>query len=818
MEQPSIAPTESSFGTSSDWSKDGFALVHRAVVQRNNIRIEKLLSISPLSLEAKTTDRFKLTPLLVAAKYGCMDTFHFLLEMGAKPQAKSARGFNAVQCALVHNQYNLVSSLLDHQHFSVIEDIFHTVSTESLNISELANCLEVLNTIIFSHIVTAEREDGGEAARRYEEQIKSADGISTLIDLAAACFDQRKMLDYTAPTIARIVQNLYYSDALFEDILKSSMPETQMMLMEIMESPEGMIALIHAGTLMVSKGAAGRIVPLHGPKVCLNAVKRIQNEEVLLTGVTCMLHCAGNAEAAKNYCLDGILEELVKMLDLPDASAQVKSIMIQILTKVASIDESFRKAVLKTKAVQTLLGKLNKKSKLIIVIIDFLCVMCANKGDTEGIVNKAKSAISTLIYVIKHSISTKHQHKAFEVLWLIAGSETYERRGLATLIGPSGLIKMLDITSEKHLLMTTTALGLLSPPHHGKQEEIIENGAVALLLPIVQTTAPETQLQALCIMENCSHDIGFRSLETMQDAFTHENGIQGLLRLQANTDDVGVRMQALCTLASASIGNLKIKRAIVKDPLFSLKGLIRLLSEFSPEGETRHFLLLVMRSICYLAYNSLDLQNMILNTKPLPMQPFKALMSMGNSKTSTETAFHAIVLARVFVRNEPEVEIVSYSIRHLTKMLRVALEGGDDELQMHICTFLSGLLHMRAGICHAFIAMDIISLLVQVIFTPFEHCRVTAAIALSYFTKDKLGSRKVLAQCRKNERLFNKIVAYSDRYSLDENFVERWGQYRLAYITPRTESIEKKKYAMMRRRKSSNVISLAFKGTKLFSE
>ena len=148
-------------------------------MQKNNLRIEKLLSISPFSLEAKTADRFKLTPLLVAAKYGCTDTFHFLLRMGAKGSAKSGKGRTAVQCALMHNQFRLVSSLLPLQQFMVIKEIFGTLSgRENLSVLELGNSLEVFNSLLHEHIVSEERDKV--AAGVYEEEIIAEQGIQVI--------------------------------------------------------------------------------------------------------------------------------------------------------------------------------------------------------------------------------------------------------------------------------------------------------------------------------------------------------------------------------------------------------------------------------------------------------------------------------------------------------------------------------------------------------------------------------------------------------------------------------------------------------------
>lgn len=778
--------------TRQEWNNDGFALVHRAVIQKNNLRIEKLLSISPISLEAKTTDKHKLTPLLVAAKYGCVETFHFLLKMGANVHAKSAKGLNTVQCALVHKQSRLVCSLLDHPQFPVIQEVFGLVRAESLQVGELANCLEVLNRIImlFPHHKAAMGEE--ERRQTYEEQIKAMDGVTAVTDLIQMCLDRKDMLEQIAPILAKILENLCFSGL---DLLESSVPEYQVKLMEVMTSSAAIVSLIHVGILMIEQGACSRMMSLHAPRACMNAAKRTEDEEVMREAMTCLFKSVMRPEVAENLHKDGILEELVSMLRSYEYSDEIKTLIIHMLIKIATINEAFRKVMLEVRAVHVLLADMTRMSRLVTITIDFLRVMCVHKGDTEEIVKESKPAISTLIHIIKHSISQRHKHKAFEILWIMAGTNIYERRSLASLVGPAGLTSMLNVTTDEHLLPATTALKLLSPAIFGKQEEIVEKGAVMLLLSAIKTAKPSTKLEALCTLENCSHDIAFRPIEVLQEAFLHERGIQVLLKLQAHTHNLEMQLQAVCTLAAVSIGNSAMKKSILTDPLFSLGKLIHLLTRLAlaspePSESQRRNLLLAARSICYFAYNSLDTQRTILAISPLPIKPYDELMSSTDTATSTEAAFSKIVLARVFDRNKSRVEIVASCIRFLVSTLMKVQENEDDEMQVQVCSLVSALLHMRAGICQAFIAADIIPLLVNAIFLPIEYCRRTAAIALSYIIKENNGCRIVLRHCRKRKDLFSLLENNTEGYSLEQNFVQRWRHYHsLAPTTKRDKRV-----------------------------
>lgn len=771
---------------------DTFSLIHKAVAQRNSIRIEKLVNISPPSLEAKTDDKFKLTPLLLAGIYGDVDIFHLLVNLGAKTQVKSSRGLDALQYALIGNHFELVSSLLHHTKFSVLKQIFSTIALDNLRVSELTNCLHVLHGILSQRFVPLcqamegkETEEKAVLKRHYEDTIKFTGGIKKLLSLVSLCLEKKEMLEHVAPIIAQILQGLSHSAELSTEMIECSLPKYVISLMEVMTSSQGVQALIHISATMVARGVTAEMMSLHACKTCLDAVKRVQNEDVTLSAVKGMLLCAHDPDTAENFHEDGVLEELVMMLQSPHSSTKIKSTVIQIFTKIAGIGEGFRRIVLEVKAVETLLTNLTRRSKLIMNIIDLLCVMCILKGDTEDIVRRSKSAMNTLVYVIQHSIDTDHKHKAFKILWLVVGDNTNKRRALAGLVGLENLIQMMEGVSGEDLLTATTALCLVCPAIYDKQAEIIESGAVPLCLSAVRAASAATQLEALRALEHCAHDIGFRPIEVMQEAMSHEKGLKQLLNLQ--TENITVKLQVQCTVAAISISNLKMKKEILRDPHFSLQHLIHLLTTLDHDAETHH-LLLVARCLCYLAYNSIFVQRtLLLSRHSIPLRPYLELMCSDDRRTSTEAAFHTIVLARILKERESHVEIVATCIKLLVHALRSSLDDGDTGMQIHVCSLISGLLHSRAGITQAFIAIDAVPLLVGVISTDNVLCQRAAAVALSYVTHDKMGCRLVLSWCRKKEDLYDTIVTYSKGYSLSEDLAERWQRYKLVFISSQAE-------------------------------
>ena len=106
------------------FTEDGMAHIHRAVAQNFHTMVEKLLKLDPSSLEAKTQDRLKMTPLLVAATYGSTEALHLLLKREADIYARTSQGYTAVQCAAAYRHTTLVMSLINDPTINIFQDMF----------------------------------------------------------------------------------------------------------------------------------------------------------------------------------------------------------------------------------------------------------------------------------------------------------------------------------------------------------------------------------------------------------------------------------------------------------------------------------------------------------------------------------------------------------------------------------------------------------------------------------------------------------------------------------------------------------------------
>ena len=759
------------------WNKECYSLIHKAVLQQNHSRIEKLLSISPYSLETKTNDKLKLTPLLVAASFGCVETFHFLLDLKAKPGARSARDCNAVQCALIQRQVKLVTTLLNHPEFSVFKDISKLLTVDFLYTWELCNVLDVFHYIINNHVTSNTSEE-------VKKQIEVGGAVDKLALLMENCLTDLRKMKSIGLILMKIVEALTNSEYLFSVVLKSSIIALQLKLSSKLASSEAVFCLLQITSTMMRRGFSSEIRALHAPKICIEATKATKDNKVMLHTISCMKKCSFDRKMVDHFYSDGLLQDFASIM--PEVTPTIQSLLLDIFSNVASIDEFHRQVVFKLNVVQKALDILDKRQCAINYnIISLLYTLCQQKGDTETILKTSDKATGILLHMIKYSISAINQRKAFEILWLVVAEDMEGKRDLARLVGPSSLLTMLSMALGSQQVTATTALSLLAPPLYGLHKEIKDNGGVSLLLKVIQTSdSPLVKKKALQVLENCCHDIALRPNKSIQKAILNENGVNVITKVLICLTGTPVHLQALCTLSAMSIGSTHIKSLLFNDPAFSLHKLLVFFCQLDPTTDVET-ILTAARTITFLTYFHPDAQRYVANTKKICIMPLQQLVHKAETmETKIEAAFYITTLAPICDSHISKVEVLSASIRFLVRALHTALNNNQEKMLIHLCSCISCLLPMSRleGLRQAFVSLDIVSLLVEVIYKEDEHCKMTSAIALNYITKDPIGRRVILAYCRRKKDLFERIKNYSKGFSLDQNFMDRWNYYEKNFL------------------------------------
>ena len=785
------------------------AHIHRAVAQNFHTMVEKLLTLDPSSLEAKTQDRLKMSPLLVAATYGSTEAFHLLLKREADIYVTTTQGHNAVQCAAAHRHTKLVMSLINDPAINIFQDLFECIRKKP-DIKELLNVIKVLDVVLETYVC---KNPTSHMSRLYQGKMKNCHAVSIMADLLKDCSESKMMMEKVATIASVIVSKMCPCIVLGGELLESSVPKSMVKILDSLESSEGCLAIIQSlGTLSKMYNTGSQLMAsLGAQKTVMKLIKSHQNTQLRLSAMTCIKFSAMRRKQAITMYEANLLPDIVDVLKMPDIHQELLEVTLRTLESMAVVDDNIRSKIVELETIQIIITRFNLKSQNVAApFISLLRTLYVQRGDIEDILKQSKKALETLIHMSNHSLSSDTQYKAFEILWLTAGDDVNERRALASLIGPSCLLTILSLASDELQLIVVTALRLVSSALYGMQNEIANKGGVIALLKIIRIGSEKVQLQALGSLEQLCYRLAMKPNKNIQTSIVEENGIQLLLRVM-DTGNFTTKLQALSTVAAASIGEVKIKTAILRNNGFSLE---RIISHLKAPNRDQSAITVVCRALTYLAYNSLEVQRKVTEVGCLPLTPFREMASSTDTCIRSGAAFQMIVLGHVFESNEKPTMIVASSIKQLIEELNMSIEANDIDTQVQICSFLCNLLHMRAGIVNGFLALGIIPLLFEVLQSQYEHCRCTSAIALSYITYNSKGSRQVLRYCRKAPKLFKRLNTYSKGYELHPDFVENWKHYESTHLSDKSARLR----LMRDGARSPRVIAAAYIGASVFSE
>ncbi len=756
---------------------DGYDPIHQASALNLHSRVQRLLTINPSRLEECTRNTANLTPLLIAATCGSQDVVHLLLKSGADVAAKSEEGLSVVQCAVSHGHTQLALSLVSHPDVDNLQELLSYVAFLPPT-KGLYRALRVLNAIVSIHML--EKQPSAQS-NTWQSKFIAASGIQRLsVLLGHVGYDSRRSL--LATLTINIITKLTRTTSVSAEIRKSPIPGQLVSLAERETRLEVCMAIVEALTAIVRSSSTGcqLVKALGAPGVIIGIVKRFKDLRIRRFAMCCITSCLKKQETTQYLYSSGLLPEIVRLLEddtIVDSTLVIS--IVDTLEAMAKTSEKIRDSMVALGTVHLIIKRLEiRQLKVATHVIRLLKALCyTQKGETEAIIKQSSKAINILISLARHSINPVSQYKAFEILWLTAGESDVERRALVSLVGPTPLLDVIGLAREDLQLLVTTAIRLISSPLYGLQDEIGSAGGVTVLIKSIRVTNTEIQFQALLALEHLSCQLAMRPNTLIQQQLMDtDGGIQLLLQLYNQSRHPKVRLQAICAAAAFTVANQKLKKAIMENSSFSLLELIDSLNLIRDEDQLDRLHTLA-KAVCYLAYNSLETQFTILQTQRLSIRPFLTLLSSKDMHTSTEAAFQAIVLSRV-CDSTNQTDSLANNILHLVQQLEAALDRRDIDTQVHIASLLSALFHTRAGISDAFISIATVPLLTKMLLSPYEHCRRTSAIALSYLTANPAGVRAVLRSCRKKPTTFRILKKYSSGYTLAPEFLAGWKHHR----------------------------------------
>ena len=646
----------------------------------------------------------------------------------------------------------------------------------------LYNTLKVLDTLTEAKIST---DTESSSSRLCQERILKSNGIQVLSDLAEKCSKSQELMDRVGPTGVQIMEKLTSCNMIVTSILETSIPQVVVMVMAA-----------NVDTLTSALSVLSKIQPdgyevflkLGIPKVLIRIVIETENERRRVIAAEGLFRYGKAKEVAQVYYELGFLKDCLLLLQRPNPSNSFLLLVLKLVELMAELlNKESIQDVIELGFMPVLLDHFNNQSvKVTAQVVSLLKLLCSGSDIAKLIVKESIQTLSRLIFIAKNFLNQDTKNKSVEILWTLANGSEEEQRGLAGLLGPMCIVRMVSVTKGSLQLIAITLLKLISPAVYQLQEEIFDTSGIISVLTLIRLGSRNVQLQSLQALESLSFDTAMRVNKVTQTSVQEGDGLQLLLRLYSLAGDKKLKAQICCTLAAVSMGNLSMTEVIFNDPRFSIRELIEELSASSPDKEV---LSTIMRAVTYFAYASIETQIILAKVKKIPIKPFRRFMWGRDKFTSNLAAFQLIVLMRVLDTEEDKSFLVAECMRFLFDELESAMEEGRILLQAQICALLSSTLHIRVGLPGALLASGVVTLLIRLLSSDVEPCRRTAAITLSYLTLSPKGSRMILGYCRKKPWLFTLLKKYSSGYSLSKSFLEGWDHYRSTHLKPKSSLV-----------------------------
>ena len=767
MEQARLAASSS--------SRRGWPLIHRSAFKNYFPRVKKLCQSNPDEIETRTSDSEGYTPLHVAALSGSVECFDVLLKAGADDMARSYEGETAIQIAAASGQAHLLLAVMNTNPFTsqrVVEEISENIRTKRMPLDRVTNSLNALEsviTVLTKQEKYAKDQMGWIMVNTMEIVLERITQERALPTVDPAC----KVLEVMTPVLAK-------------EILQSKILPTILSLIEMVNDQTATYQALRVVTQVIHHLPDTEEVMrvLGGPLAIFKIVQLHTSKELIVLVMNCITSCGRKSKISRTLAKPSAMRFFVDSVSEAEDTTVLASTTNALLSLVDGCFEA-RECLLHLGIVEKIVESLKPVNKSDIEpTIRLLGRLCTGDGRVEEILKKYPKAISSFMHFTEHSMSIELQQAAFELLWLIAGDSSIERRALASQLGPECLLSLTELGNNKTQIMAIQVLTPLTQPFHNMQNIVIEAGGVISLVKTIRNNErDDIRVLALQALENLSCRLANKPNYNAQDIFQSVDGVQLLRRLASKNSQCSE--YALCSLSAYSVKNRTIRKALIDNYPNILQELLKQFQQHQKVPSQTY-----SRTLCNLAYGCLDMQSQINSLGGLMIKTFLNQMSVGTQYQRVDNAFQIAVLARIFTDSK-QTDSTQFALQYLVQTLKESSATGDSELQMHTTARLSSLIKLRAGIADGLVSLKVVPIVVDMLAGKKEGPRRVAAVTLCLLTTSPHATREILRCYRLNPKLSTRMRQYCHDERPSPYFIESWRSFC------KTNSVHTTRYAQL---------------------
>ncbi|KGL82784.1 Ankyrin and armadillo repeat-containing protein, partial [Tinamus guttatus] len=718
----------------------GWLAVHYAAFYDKIACITVLCRKDPSLLEAETTAVYRVTPLLLTAISGALDTLQYLFSLGANYKKTDSKGNNVIHLAVLYFHTEILKHLLEvnNPDLPVWSTIVGMLNCEEPTRREMAiRSLEVLCL----------------AKDHYWKCILDAGTISPIISLLKS--QNSKLACIAAGVLSNISTHDAISRAFAEaggisvlvDLLGYEEPELQSRCAVVLYD----IAHLDNYQNVIAK--------LGGIRSLVNLLES-KTDDLLVNVMNCIrvlcIQNKSNQEEVKEH--EGI-PLLIQFLTAH--SAILQAVSSAAIAELARGNKKMQDAIADAEAIDPLVELLRKRIINVqmegALAVEALCEnnIHVQRAFLEKSVTKdLLKLLKARIYLVFMAFHVKVKEQGATALWALAGKKMKQQKFMAEQIGYNLITDMLLSPSDKMQHVGGEAVVALCEDSRHHQNQICKGNGISPLVWLLRNAkiAEGTLLNVIRALGTICIGVALTNNPVSQKSVLEEQALPTLVHLLKHHGSLQIKAEVAYSLACIVLKNRKLQE-VLQEEGFIYSDVLELLQV--PDKDIR---LRAAHALALFAYNNCVQQLRIRESGTITISIFEPFLQSEIETDKALAAFQIVVLARVIA----DADQVTLSARGVTTL--VELLSSEDTVTLILTgKLLASLAHTRAGIPEAITTLGTIQRLCYHLYSDDEEVCIASANALGYLTFNPTAYRHLLGECRNKPQQFGRLLGNLSR-------------------------------------------------------
>ena len=721
----------------------GWAPVHYAAYYNSQSILRHLVTNYLSYLEVVCNTKLRETPILLASKNGCFDSFKCLVKLGADLSVSTSTGCNIVHLAALNHHTNILKYLIEinDERIDVWKVLSEMLKSEEAYAMAAARSLDFLtqwglggNSHLLEH----------NAIHSLVQLLKQDESMQLLALQVLANLSNVEEIK-AALTSDEAIQHLVRLLTSLNDRIQAC---SILVLSDLALLPDAQAAIASAGAIP------------HLTKLLKSEI-----DDVQLFSCACVGILAFDNPKNQNMLADAnAIPILVSLLRAPLSCIQ--SCAASALQTVMERNRNNQLTALAEHVTSPLIILLRSKEsplhKNAARAIEALAEKC-EESQHELLSD------TVCINLLKRMLKMRDQTVKVaggSALWAIAGKLISNKRLIATHMGLELLVDLLTVHNPKLDYVCSEALCSLATELGDNQSRIVQVGGVKPLVEVL--TLPISQKVCLSVINSLAALCMKPALvpnTNIQRAIAFCRGIVVLSSIVSGIENTEVvRVKAACLLAKLLLNNPENDAILSKHTDFSFLTIFQFFASLDPKVR-----LLAGYCLSVMAFNNPNKLKKMRSYGTLNISNFIPFLENSDDYYRVQAAFQVVVLAQLFTGIR-DVDAVVKGIRLLVHLLSSEVE----RTKVLSAGFIASLARTGRGIPGAIVMAGVLDPLMANLGSGNSPVIESTSVALGYLSFNPVASRLMIGMFRDHPELFYVFKDYLPLIVYSQKFISDW--------------------------------------------